>query len=233
MKSMPGPSPPSAYASSMKSMPPSALRTASLTLGAVWPQYFPLSSRPFISTKASHGSMPYARRNLKRSRANVVLPTPGLPVTTQLRFTAPRPFFLSFVASSNAARWRTISKNSFAGSQPSSASISCSTAARMRVISLRESSARPKSPGVSTRACEPADERVAVLLEERALHARELDGRVRRQLHRPEHERLVALHAVAAVVGTTAATRIAAFGGKHLARELAAHERERAAHLLD
>mmetsp|Transcript_82039 Transcript_82039/g.163900 ORF Transcript_82039/g.163900 Transcript_82039/m.163900 type:complete len:224 (+) Transcript_82039:796-1467(+) len=56
-----------------------------MTLGAVCPTYSPLSSSALHSTNTSRFSTPYALKKRNMSRATVVLPVPGLPVSTMLR----------------------------------------------------------------------------------------------------------------------------------------------------
>eukprot|EP00962_Isochrysis_galbana_P051859 scaffold23281_cov120-Isochrysis_galbana.AAC.5 len=59
--------------------------TMSFTCGHVQPTWVPLSSSALRSTKVSCCSSPNARSHRASSRAAVVLPAPGLPVSTTLR----------------------------------------------------------------------------------------------------------------------------------------------------
>mmetsp|Transcript_48034 Transcript_48034/g.135713 ORF Transcript_48034/g.135713 Transcript_48034/m.135713 type:complete len:240 (-) Transcript_48034:886-1605(-) len=131
----------------MKRQPPMASRTASMTVGAVCPTNWPLRASALRSTKTSRGRMPWAYRYLPMSRATVVLPVPGFPVSWRFRLvcsTLGSPP-LSTKATVLAISW----KNSLTLPMPVSRSTSARTRARSSGSPSVGRSSIPKSAAVN------------------------------------------------------------------------------------
>ncbi len=112
-------SPPRAreYASSMKRMPPKALRICSLVFWAVWPMYSPTRSALSTSTRCPLGRTPSCLKSSPKILATVVLPVPGLPEKiicktkgSVARATCCRLFWITIKASSSSTNFLTFSR---------------------------------------------------------------------------------------------------------------------------
>src|SRR3954469_18181091 len=137
----------SAYASSTKSTPSSALRTTRSVFTAVSPTYWPTSPARSTSTRRPFRRSPIERYICASKRATVVLPVPGLPRKTRccVVATSGRPASLRRACTRrNATSARTCS---FTDSSPGSASSSVSSSSSGRGGScLRSASMSSSSP---------------------------------------------------------------------------------------
>src|SRR3954471_439895 len=155
-KSSRSPSRASAYASSTKSTPSSALRMTRSVLTAVSPTYWPTSPARSTSTRCPFRSKPIERYICASRRATVVLPAPGLPRKTRccVVATSGRPASLRFACTRrNATSARTCS---FTDSSPGSESSSSSSSSSGRAGSWRRSASRSSSSPICARSWSPS-----------------------------------------------------------------------------